>query len=326
MLNDDSMPRVAAGLDILKLNIDPEAGFVLSRLDGSTSMRDLRSLTGLSEKRLASILDRLDAQGALEASPVERARAHSPGAPARDDERGGGASAERSWRRIFERELHPLALDVRVERAAQVHGEMLRALCFDPSPRVIAAVFENPRCGLEHARLIADHHRSSRGLDLLGERPAFLRDRQVERHLFRNPQTSQRLLRRVFSRARMAKVYRLAVGHDATEHVREHARREFRQKFTAGTAEERVRLILDSEGRCLALLVGLSLDAKAAALLRGRAITSSLLIRNLARWPATPPPLLAHLVRQPQVTRNPSLRNLVLRHPNAPAELKRGLH
>ena len=330
-MRDDRTPRPKADLEYPSLDLDPEEGFVLSRLDGSTSVRDLCLLTGLRQERVDEILERLTSQGALEhdatAAPADDSPA--PPAPSNDEGRDDGdlddGPRSRSWRRIFEEELKPLDLDLRVERAAEASEEILRAFCFDPSRKVIEALLENPRFGLEHARLVANHHRSSQGLDALGNHAAFLRDQQVERHLFRNPQTSLRLLRRIYARSRMAKVYRLATGHDAAEQVRESARREFRKKFSAGTAEERVKLILDTEARCLTLLVGLALDAKAAGLLRRRSLTSTLLLRNLARWPATPPPLLIHLMRQPQVKRNPSLRNLVRRHPNAPAELKREL-
>lgn len=327
-MRDDWTPRPKPDLEYWTLDLDHEEGYVLSRLDGSTSVRDLRSLTGLSEDRVATILARLESQGALDRAETSATHeaASDPG-DADDDplDDDSGSAPSRSWRRIFEEELHPLDLDTRVERAAVATEETLRAFCFDPSRRVVEALLENPQFGLEHARLVARHHRSSQGLDALGDEAAFLRDQQVERHLFRNPQTSLRLLRRIYARARMAKIYRLAVGREATEQVRETAKREFRKKFTAGTAEERVKLILETEGRCLSLLVGLALDAKTAGLLRRRALTSALLVRNLARWPATPPPVLAHLVRQAHVKRNPALRNLILRHPNAPSELKREL-
>ncbi len=325
-MRNDCIPRPKADLEVQSLDLDPEEGFVLSRLDGSTSVRDLCLLTGLRQERVQGILERLASQGALEHDVAAAPADDPPGPPAPPDDEDLDGPRSRSWRRIFEEELKPLDLDVRLERAAEASEEILRALCFDPSRKVIEALLENPRFGLEHARLVANHHRSSQGLDTLGKHAAFLRDQQVERHLFRNPQTSLRLLHRIYARARMAKVYRLATGHDAAEQVRESARREFRKKFNAGTAEERVKLILDTEARCLTLLVGLSLDAKTAGLLRRRSLTSTLLLRNLARWPATPPPLLVHLMRQPQVKRNPSLRNLVLRHPNAPSELKRALN
>jgi hypothetical protein len=187
---------------------------------------------------------------------------------------------------------------------------------------VVTAVLENNHSGLEHARLLARHHRSSTGLDRLGDQPAFLRDRQVQRHLFRNPQLSERLLRRILQPQRMQSVYRLSLSRDTTDRVRRTTRKEFRKKFTGGTAEERVSLILKCEGRCLSQLIGLALDAKAAALLCRRPLHSTLLVRNLSRWPATPPQVLRHLARQPMVRRSPALRNAILRHPNAPSQLK----
>jgi len=240
-MRDDWTPRPKPDLEYWTLDLDHEEGFVLSRLDGSTSVRELRSLTGLSGDRVTTILERLESQGALDRpeTPTPSAAPSDPG----DDDDSGSASS-RSWRRVFEDELHPLDLDTRVERAAVATEETLRAFCFDPSRRVVEALLENSRFGLEHARLVARHHRSSQGLDALGDEASFLRDQQVERHLFRNPQTSIRLLRRIYARARMAKIYRLAVGREATEQVRETAKREFRKKFTSGTAEERVKLIL----------------------------------------------------------------------------------
>lgn len=233
-----------------------------------------------------------------------------------------GRSEERSWRRIFEEEFHPLEVDQRFQLARRASGESLRAFCFDPSPKVIAAVFENPNTGLDHARLVAEHHRSGLGLDQLGKRSEFLRDRQVQRYLYRNPQLSVRLLNRIFQMKRMGDVYRLAMSREATDRVRSTAKKEFRKKFTSGTAEERVSLILKGEGRCLMLLIGVPLDGKATAMLCQRPLVSTLLIQNLARWPSTPPPVLENMARQPIVLRSPALKNLILRHPNAPSRLK----
>lgn len=231
--------------------------------------------------------------------------------------------AARSWRRVFEEDFHPLDVDARVQLARNAEDADLRALCFDPSFRVVEAVLDNARSGLEHARLIAQHHRTSNGLDSLGQRAAFLRDSQVQRHLFRNPQLSPRLLRRIFQTRRMAEVYRLCLSRESTERVRAAARKELRQKFNAGTAEERVSLILRCEGRCLNLLLGLALGNRATALLAQRSFHSTLLIQNLARWPSTPPAVIQQMARAPMVQRSPMLRNLVARHPNAPSQLKR---
>jgi hypothetical protein len=230
-------------------------------------------------------------------------------------------AARRTWRRIFEEDLRALDVDLRIRLAREASGETLRALCFDPASKVVTAVLENAGAGLEHARLIAEHHRTGSGLDVLGKGASFLRDQQVERCLFRNPQTSERLLRRIFQPRRMAEVYRLCLSRDATERVRAAARKELRDKFTSGTADERVNLIVTCEGRCLDLLLGVALDSRAAALLCRRPLHSTLLVRNLARWPSTPPEVLVHLARQPVVKRSPALRDAILRHPNAPSHL-----
>lgn len=230
----------------------------------------------------------------------------------------------RTWRQIFTEDLKPLDLDVRVKQAREATEETLRALCYDPNPKVVRAVFENPRAGLDHARLVAEHHRSGQGLDALANRGELLRDRQVERFLLRNPQTSERLLQRMIGSKRMSEVYRLAMSRDSTERMRASLKKSFRKKFMAGSAAERVGLIVRTEGRCLSLLIGLALESKSAALLCRRPLASTLLIQNLARWPATPPQVLRHLARQPMVRRSQALKNLVLRHPNTPQQLKGG--
>ena len=91
-----------------------------------------------------------------------------------------------------------------------------------------------------------------------------------------------------------------------------------------GPAEEKVELILNTEGRVLASLMGLSVDGRTAALLCGRTYRSPMLIQNIARWSAAPPALIAHLLKQEAVRRQPQLRMLLQRHPNAPADTRRG--
>jgi hypothetical protein len=48
-----------------------------------------------------------------------------------------------------------------------------------------------------------------------------------------------------------------------------------------------------------------------------------MLIQSLARFPATPPQLIAHLLRQPLVKRQAHLKNQLLAHSNTPADAKR---
>jgi hypothetical protein len=99
----------------------------------------------------------------------------------------------------------------------------------------------------------------------------------------------------------------------------------FRHKWGVADGEERANLVWSCEGRCLQALTGLQLDSKATTLLCARSIHSVMLVQSLCRFSATPPPLLAHLARQPVVKRQPNLRTLITQHPNCPTELKRSL-
>ena len=137
-------------------------------------------------------------------------------------------------------------------------------------------------------------------------------------HLLRNQQTSAPLLQRLLSRRRLAEVYQTTQSRELPERNRRTAMEMLRRRFAETTPEERVELILRTEGRALLALAGLSLDGKSAALLCARTLSSLLLVENLARWPATPPTLIAHLLTQPMVQRSPQLRTVLKRHPNAP--------
>jgi hypothetical protein len=227
-------------------------------------------------------------------------------------------------RRLFERQLHPLSENERVARARTAVDAELGALCFDPLPAVVRAVLDNPRTGLAQARLIARHHHSAVGLEALGGRPAFAADAGVRRWLVRNPQLPVGLFRRLWSARRLLEQHRLTVDRDIPEGTRRAARELLRARFAQGVAEERVELILRTEGRALAGLVGLPVDGKTAALLCGRTYRSPMLIQNIARWSAAPPALIAHLLKQEAVRRQPQLRQLLQRHPNAPADARRG--
>jgi hypothetical protein len=193
----------------------------------------------------------------------------------------------------------------------------LSAWCFDPTAEVIRAVLENPRVGGIHARLIAAHHRTAAGLEALGARPAFTQDGGVRRALLQNPLLPPGLYRRLWSTRRLLDQFLVAISREAPEQVRAMARDVLRASFNQRAGEERAELILTTEGRCLASLVGLTLDSHATAILCRRTYTSTLLIQNLARWSAAPPQLIAHLRRQDLVKRNPVLRQMLERHPNA---------
>jgi hypothetical protein len=94
-------------------------------------------------------------------------------------------------------------------------------------------------------------------------------------------------------------------------------RARLRPSFANADAEERAALIIKTEGRCLVGLSGCTFDARTTQLLCNQSFLSTLFIQNLARFPATPPVLIAKLLRSPTVQRQPQLRALLLRHGNA---------
>jgi hypothetical protein len=208
-------------------------------------------------------------------------------------------------------------VDQRVALAGVAVEPELSALCFDPTAEVIRALLENPRVGGVQARLIATHHRTVAGLEALGARTAFTNDAGVRRALLQNPLLPPGLFRRLWAPKRLLEQYLVATSREAPEQTRAMARDLLRASFNQRTGEERAELILTTEGRCLASLVGLTVDGHTTALLCRRTYVSTLLIQNIARWSAAPPQLIAHLRRQDVVKRNQPLRQLLERHPNA---------
>ncbi|NOK00314.1 hypothetical protein HNV27_01640 [Myxococcus xanthus] len=353
------MPKPNPSVDLRTLALSPEEGFVLSRLDGATPARNLPALTGLPPERLRTILSRLVTQGALlptptasPAAPVaappvafepQRQTSPAPPEPEADlpvldltpldaeptpdtapDAEDEPEAALGNYRQLFELRLHPLPEDQRIAHAHAAEDPILSALCFDPIPAVIKAVFENARTGLPHARLVARYHRNPVGLEALCARAAFAADTGVRRWLVRNPQLPASLFRRLWSARRLMELHKVGNDRDVPESTRRAAREVLRQRFASGPAEEKVELILNTEGRALAALIGLPVDGKTASLLCGRTYRSPMLIQNIARWSAAPPALIAHLLKQEAVRRQPQLRMLLARHPNAPADAKRG--
>jgi hypothetical protein len=294
------------------LDLTPQEAFVLSRVDGATDTDQLAQVSGLAPDDLGRVLERLVQVGVLEGRPSE---AEPKPGPAPD-------AAHATHRELFERTLHALQPDARVGLAATATEPQLSALCFDPVPEVVSRVLENPHAGLVHVRLIAAWHPNPIGLEALGRRGDLVRDGEVQRLLLRNNQSPAHLVRQLLTHRRLHDVYNVAQSHEAAERHRSTAREVLRTRFATASPEERVELILTTEGRVLATLSGLSLDGKSAALLCARTLSSTLLLENLARWPATPPSLVAHLLQQPLVRRMPNLQAALKRHPNCPSHAK----
>src|SRR5262245_57702791 len=307
-------PRPSRHVDVQSMRLTAQEGFVLSRIDGTTDVDELAQLTGLAPEDLQPILEHLVSEGALDvpsrpSAPERHVRTPPETEPAStveniedlvgDAPEEPGAPDGATHRELFERKLHPLPEDVRAQRALGAEEPELSAFCFDPAPAVIQRVLENPRTALVQARLVAAHHRNPVGLEALAARVAFQRDPEVQRLLLRNSQTSDPLVRRLLSSRRLVDVHNAGHSPELPERHRRTARELLRSRFATASPEERVELIVVTEGRVLQALSGLALDGRAVALLCARTFTSALLVENLGRWPGAPPPLIAHLLKQP---------------------------
>jgi len=335
---------MAGAVDWGSLQLTPEDGFLLSRVDGNTTVDDLVHLAGMPREQLQGALDQLVKVGVLEAPPVEEAAppvaledptdeqplpTEEP-PPAEEEEEQPEVPADpnetREYRKLFETELHPLEKDVRMARAAAAKGAELFAFCFDPDPMVIKIVLDHLDTGLEHARLIADHHRNPVGLDALAHRAEFLRDTQVQRLLLRNVQLPDTVFKLIMGNKPLQLVYKLTLDKNVAERSITRARTLLRSKFATASAEERVNLIFSTEGRVLLAVTGVPLDSRSVQLLCARSWNNTLLIQNVCKFPGATPPLLMHIAKQPSVKRQPHLKTLLLQHPNASSELKRVLN
>jgi len=322
-------PGPRLGVDPTTLPLNPAQGYLLSLLDGTLGVPELGALLNLDEPQVQLRLAELVALGAVTAAEAAGQPEAMPKEAGSDPVEAQEPDCEESasevvadsllatHRQRFERQLQARPLDLRAAQARVAGEPDLSAFCFDPAAKVIHAVLENPRTGGTQARIIAAHHRTAAGLEALGARAAFANDGGVRRALLQNPLLPPGLYRRLWSSRRLLEQFLVASSREAPEQVRAMARDQLRTSFSQRPGEERAELILATEGRCLALLTGLAIDGHATALLCRRTFVSTLFIQNLARWSATPPQLIAHLRRQETVKRNPPLRQLLERHPNA---------
>jgi len=319
-------PQLRAAVDLATLSLDPQQEFLLACLDGSLDVEALTPLTGLSPERLDATLRELANLGAIEpedkepmgGEPSEEKNAREePEAEAETE--AADSEARLTHRSLFEQKLHHHATDERAALSRQAEEPELSAYCFDPMAQVIHELFQNPRFGLAHARLVAAHHRTTAGLEIITGNPAFTSDAGVRRALLQNPVLPASIYRRHWGPRRLQEQYLVASSHEVPEQTRAMARELLRATFGQRTADEKAELILKTEGRCLPMLGGVTVDGHTTQILCRRAIVSTLFIQNIARWSAAPPQLIAHLLRQEIVRRNAQLKLMLERHPNANA-------
>jgi hypothetical protein len=269
---------------------------------------------------LEEVRDELEAVG--DGAELEEVTDEEAAANAEEDEEAV-VLKEQDYRKLYEAHFHTLTVDVRAGLAKVSHGAELMALCLDADSRVIAAILENPTVGLAHVRLISFHHRTGVGLEMVTRRQEFLRDLLVERRLLRNPMAGDTVLGRVMASKRLFQTYKIAIDRDVPELTRSKSRGYLRKKYQSAPSEERADLVLRTEGRCLIYMTGCAFDAKMTQIMCGKPYNSVLFIQNLAKFSATPPGLLAHLMKQPFVRKHAPLKKLLLQHPNMPGDVKR---
>jgi len=293
----------------------------LIEVDAAPQLIEVRDeLEEVPEEGLPALIP-LDENG----NPIEAPDESDTATKEADNEIQATAVQERNWRQLYEHKFHKMTVDLRIDQARKASGADLMALCFDADARVVAGLLENSHLGLDHVRLIAFHHRTGVGLEMLSRRQEWIRDIQVERRLLRNPQIGELVLGRIMASKRIHPTYKICIDREVPDLTRAKSRGHLKQKWSKATSEERSDLLIRTEGRCLIIMIGCTFDSKTTAILCGRPINSMIFIQTLAKFPATPPALLAHLYKQNFVRKNPPIRKLLLQHPNMPGDVKRNI-
>lgn len=291
----------------------------------SSSPAQVASRAGADEPESRTDLDPREAEAeAAEAAASEGIDddAEANETPEQTEQRAAGA---REYLRIYETVYRSMDRDARISAAQNATGSDLLALCHDPDPHVIHAVLSNAKAGLDAARLIAQHHRTHMGLDHVGRRPELAADALVQRRLLNNAQLPETLLRTIIRPKLLTDIYKVAANREIPERSRVLTRELLQKKFMLASPDERAALLIRTEGRCLVLLVNCALDARTTQMLTSKTSYTALFIQNLARWSATPPALLTHLLKQPLVRRNVGLKKMLLKHRNVPSDTKRSM-
>lgn len=227
-------------------------------------------------------------------------------------------------RKLYHAKYRELTVEEREALAKSGDEKVRAALAHDPLPRVITSLMENPNFSVVEARIIAREHPSGQGLTLMCGRAKLLADPEVRRRLLKNGHATQGIIALVLRGRPLATIHQVGISHDVPENTKTFARSELRRAFGERSPDEKVALILKTEGRVLSLLVGVALDGRSISMIIARTAMSTMLIRSFAQWPTSPPPILAHMMKLPQVQRDKSLQQALMRHPNLPSALKRG--
>ncbi|MBT3180899.1 MAG: hypothetical protein HN337_00150, partial [Deltaproteobacteria bacterium] len=228
---------------------------------------------------------------------LRRARGISgPGSVSTGDGAAGGGDPSQSpapkrsrdrygiHRELYQRHFRELSVHERVAAAISSSGDTLVALCFDPTIEVVRAVLSNSQSGLPHARLIATHHHTAAGLDLLTHNRSYATDTAVRSALLKNTVTPRYVFDRILQSSSLQQLFGICRGREATHMGKTFAREKFRKKFETSSPEERANFIIRNEGRCLQYLIGIHLGRPTFNILCTHNYTSEVLILNLLTY------------------------------------------
>jgi len=109
---------------------------------------------------------------------------------------------------------------------------------------------ENPAFSAVEARIIAREHPSGVGLQLLAHNARILADPEVRRRLLRNGHAPTQIITLLLRSKPLATIYQVGISHDVPETTKTFARSELRRAFTERSPDEKVALILKTEGAC----------------------------------------------------------------------------
>jgi hypothetical protein len=117
------IPNPVGGIDIYSLPLNSKEGFILSRVDGASSVEDISMMVGIKLKDLLTILDRLADLGAVQlswraAKPLSSSKPASPQLTAEEPSRKG--EAHPAAQRVLAAPLIPLYMESELDEVVEL--------------------------------------------------------------------------------------------------------------------------------------------------------------------------------------------------------------
>lgn len=229
-----------------------------------------------------------------------------------------------NYRLVYYERCRSMSFETRLQLAQNSQGgEVLLALCFDPSTVIVTAIINNPHFTVTHAQLIARHHQTVQGLLALTKKTALMYDEGVRSALLKNPLSSQAVVAKVLAGYNLFALAGTISGHETTARVVDHSREVFQRKMQSSDPAEVVHFIVASGGRSLKELGGATLPQEVINRLCALPQYSEDLVHNLIAFPALPARLIECLLIRPAAKFNKGLKLRLKAHKNCPSELKK---